>query len=84
MVLRIADSADGIPLFLEEMTKYVVEQRAWASVPADRFGARSAVALPTTLQASLNSRLDLLGVGEKNRAGRSRHRPRILAACWRK
>ena len=64
-ILRIVDSADGIPLFLEEMTKYVVEQRAWASVPADRFGARSAVALPTTLQASLNSRLDLLGSAKR-------------------
>jgi class 3 adenylate cyclase/tetratricopeptide (TPR) repeat protein len=64
-ILRIVDSADGIPLFLEEMTKYVVEQSAWASVPADRFGARSAVALPTTLQASLNSRLDLLGSAKR-------------------
>jgi class 3 adenylate cyclase/tetratricopeptide (TPR) repeat protein len=64
-IFRIADSADGIPLFLEEMTKYVVEQRAWGSVPADRFGARSAVALPTTLQASLNSRLDLLGPAKR-------------------
>ena len=64
-ILSIADSADGIPLFLEEMTKYVVEQRAWASVPADKFGARSAVALPTTLQASLNSRLDLLGSAKR-------------------
>ena len=64
-ILRIVDSADGIPLFLEEMTKYVVEQRASAFVPADRFGARSAVALPTTLQASLNSRLDLLGSAKR-------------------
>jgi class 3 adenylate cyclase/tetratricopeptide (TPR) repeat protein len=64
-ILRIVDSADGIPLFLEEMTKYVVEQRASASVPADRFGGRSAVALPATLQASLNSRLDLLGSAKR-------------------
>ena len=62
-VLRIADSADGIPLFLEEMTKCAIEEGVGAS--DGMFGARNSVTLPTTLQASLNSRLDHLGSSKR-------------------
>jgi class 3 adenylate cyclase/tetratricopeptide (TPR) repeat protein len=48
---RIAERADGVPLFIEEMTKAVVENRD-NQARADQ--------LPATLQASLNSRLDKL------------------------
>jgi class 3 adenylate cyclase/tetratricopeptide (TPR) repeat protein len=58
-VQRIAERGDGIPLFLEEMTKCVVEER---STPARFSEQRPAdgASLPTSLQASLCSRLDHL------------------------
>jgi tetratricopeptide (TPR) repeat protein len=62
MVLRIADSADGIPLFLEEMTKYVIEEGGRAS---ENLATRGGLALPITLQASLNGRLDRLGSAKR-------------------
>lgn len=62
MVLRIADSADGIPLFLEEMTKYVIEEGGGVS---EKVPERGGLTLPKTLQASLNSRLDHLGTAKR-------------------
>jgi class 3 adenylate cyclase/predicted ATPase len=58
----IAERADGIPLFVEEMTKAVMEAegeglaaRTVATVP------RPALAVPASLHASLMARLDRLG-----------------------
>jgi len=56
----IIERTDGIPLFVEEMTKAVLEaeseaRRAAASVPSP------ALAVPATLHASLMARLDRLG-----------------------
>jgi class 3 adenylate cyclase len=58
----IIDRTDGIPLFVEEITKAVLEveseqaaKRTLASVPPP------AVAVPATLHASLMARLDRLG-----------------------
>ena len=58
----IVERADGIPLFVEEMTKAVLEAegegaaaRAIASVPSP------ALAVPASLHASLMARLDRLG-----------------------
>jgi AAA ATPase domain/Adenylate and Guanylate cyclase catalytic domain len=58
----IIDRTDGIPLFVEEMTKAVLEaddegeaQHTAASVPS------AAPAVPASLQASLMARLDRLG-----------------------
>lgn len=58
----IVERTDGIPLFVEEMTKAVLDaeteseaQRAVAGAPT------SLVAVPASLQASLMSRLDRLG-----------------------
>jgi class 3 adenylate cyclase/predicted ATPase len=58
----IIERSDGIPLFVEEMTKAVLEaegegaaERAVASVPSP------AVAVPASLHASLMARLDRLG-----------------------
>jgi predicted ATPase len=58
----IIERTDGIPLFVEEMTKAVLEaedegeaRRTAAAVPS------SALAVPASLQASLMSRLDRLG-----------------------
>ena len=58
----IIERTDGIPLFVEEMTKAVMEaggakalERAIAAIPA------SSVAVPASLHASLMARLDRLG-----------------------
>ena len=58
----ILERADGIPLFVEEMTKAVLEaesegeaRRTAAAIPA------RALAVPASLQASLMARLDRLG-----------------------
>src|SRR5262249_42153160 len=58
----IIERTDGIPLFVEEMTKAVLEaentndaQRIAAAIPAP------APAVPASLQASLMARLDRLG-----------------------
>jgi class 3 adenylate cyclase len=58
----IVERTDGIPLFVEEMTKAVLEagsegevQRTVASIPSTTVG------VPASLQASLMARLDRLG-----------------------
>src|SRR5262249_27439157 len=58
----IIERTDGIPLFVEEMTKAVLEagttkafERAVAAIPT------SSVAVPASLHASLMARLDRLG-----------------------
>jgi len=65
LVAEIIERTDGVPLFLEEVTKVVLEAtggtddaRARGTVAAIP-GARTAV--PATLQASLMARLDRLG-----------------------
>jgi len=63
---EIIDHTDGIPLFVEEMTKAVLEaeseseaQRTVASIPS------RALAVPASLHASLMARLDRLGPGKE-------------------
>jgi len=51
VITRIVERADGIPLFVEEVTKSLVESGL----------DMSAVDIPVTLQASLLARLDRLG-----------------------
>jgi class 3 adenylate cyclase/predicted ATPase len=62
VMVEIVERTDGIPLFLEEMTKAVLEaesegaaRRTVAAVPS------SALAVPASLHASLMARLDRLG-----------------------
>jgi predicted ATPase len=61
VVDEIIERTDGVPLFLEEVTKVVLEAASGAASTAVTTipGARSAV--PATLQASLMARLDRLG-----------------------
>ncbi|WP_249144447.1 AAA family ATPase [Bradyrhizobium lablabi] len=59
---HIVDRTDGVPLFIEELTKTVIESGMLTDV-GDRFDARGPVpplAIPTSLQASLLARLDRL------------------------
>jgi class 3 adenylate cyclase/predicted ATPase len=62
-VAQIADRTDGLPLFIEDLTKDVLEladlERTVGAVAMER--ARSSSAIPTTLTGSLMSRLDRLG-----------------------
>jgi class 3 adenylate cyclase/tetratricopeptide (TPR) repeat protein len=60
IVDRIAERADGVPLFIEEMTKAVLENHSSVVEGDQRDHQARADQLPTTLQASLNSRLDRL------------------------
>ena len=58
----IIERADGIPLFVEEMTKAVLEAESQGAV--EHLAAAvpsSALAVPASLQASLMARLDRLG-----------------------
>ena len=74
----IIERTDGIPLFVEEMTKAVLEaegegaaERTAAAIPSP------ALAVPASLHASLMARLDRLGQGGS--ADRFGDRPRVLA-----
>jgi class 3 adenylate cyclase/DNA-binding SARP family transcriptional activator len=58
----IIERSDGIPLFVEEMTKAVLEAEGEAAaVRAIAMAPSPAVAVPATLHASLMARLDRLG-----------------------
>jgi class 3 adenylate cyclase/predicted ATPase len=65
VIAEIVERTDGVPLFVEEMTKAALEAGAErgretaASVPAASLG------VPATLQASLMARLDRLGTAAK-------------------
>ncbi|WGD53198.1 adenylate/guanylate cyclase domain-containing protein [Bradyrhizobium sp. CB1650] len=59
---HIIDRTDGVPLFIEELTKAVIESGMLTDA-GDRFDATGPVprlAIPTSLQASLLARLDRL------------------------
>jgi len=62
VMAQIADHTDGVPLFIEELTKNVLESGLLRE-EADRYvldGGLPAFAIPTTLHASLMARLDRL------------------------
>src|SRR6516225_8555370 len=67
IVDEIVERTDGVPLFVEELTKAVVEagaDRGYASISAAV--PPSSLAVPATLHASLLGRLDRLGPAAKN------------------
>lgn len=63
IVSRIVDRADGVPLFLEELTKMVLERRD--TVIKEGGAALTVDAIPATLHDSLMARLDRLGRGKQ-------------------
>ena len=70
---QIVDRTDGVPLFIEELTKAVVESGVLTKT-GNRYvltGPVAPLAIPTSLQASLLARLDRLA-----RGGADRSRPR--------
>jgi len=58
----IIDRADGVPLFVEELTKAVLESGLLCETPGELVadGPLPPLAIPTTLQGSLLARLDRL------------------------
>ena len=75
---RIVVQADGVPLFIEELTKAVQE--------ASELDAASTLAVPDTLQASLMARLDRLPAAKQvaqigSVIGREFSHPLIVAAA---
>ena len=76
----IIERTDGIPLFVEEMTKAVLEaesegdaRKTAAAVPSP------ALAVPASLHASLMARLDRLGSGQGGGADRGGDRAGVLS-----
>ena len=53
MVAQLVAKTDGVPLFIEELTKSVAESRS-------NIGFGAAIEVPATLQAALHTRLDRL------------------------
>src|SRR5215469_4402588 len=66
IVDEIVERTDGVPLFVEEMTKAVVEAGADLGHVSISAVPPSSLAVPPTLQASLLARLDRLGPAAKN------------------
>ena len=67
IVAEIVERTDGVPLFVEELTKAVLESAAEGDRVASVLGTTSLAALsvPATLHASLMARLDRLGSAAK-------------------
>ena len=63
LVAEILDRTDGVPLFIEELTKATVETQGSAGAP--RITSRAGPAMPATLEALLMARLDRLGPAAK-------------------
>jgi DNA-binding SARP family transcriptional activator len=63
VIAQIVGKTDGIPLFVEELTKTVLESRALgADAASDRAGVSlPPIVIPATLRDSLMARLDRLG-----------------------
>ena len=58
---QIADRTDGVPLFIEELTKAVLESEQTESSDARSAASAQVIEIPETLQASLMARVDRLG-----------------------
>jgi class 3 adenylate cyclase/tetratricopeptide (TPR) repeat protein len=67
MAEEIAERADGVPLFVEELTKAVLESGAQAPAALSAV-PHPALSVPATLHASLMARLDRLGPAAKDAA----------------
>ncbi len=64
IVEEITERTDGVPLFVEELTKAVLESGAYDAAAILR--APSGMSVPATLHASLMARLDRLGPAAKH------------------
>ena len=79
LVEQIVAKTDGVALFVEELTKAVLESGTLKQV-GDRYeysGSTASVTIPATLRDSLMARLDRSLSGQGGRADRRRNRPRV-------
>ena len=67
VVEQVVAKTDGVPLFVEELTKMIVESGLLRAVNShyELTGPLSALAIPTTLHDSLMARLDRLGTAKE-------------------
>ena len=66
IVAEIVERTDGVPLFVEELTKTVLESLGQErGSPGDGKESVAALSVPATLHASLTARLDRLGPASK-------------------
>lgn len=81
VVLRIVEKADGIPLFIEQLARMLVQPHAAKSKPQAR-----ELKIPATLRDLLTSRLDALGdvrdVAQFASALGRRFSSRLIGAIW--
>jgi class 3 adenylate cyclase len=61
----IVSRTDGVPLFVEELTKAVLEHARPSQPPGTPSRPAPAISIPTTLQDSLMARLDRLSEGKR-------------------
>ena len=83
---QIVAKTDGVPLFVEELTKTVLESGLLKDA-GDHYelaGPLPPLAIPATLHDSLLARLDRLAPGQGDRADRRRARPRVLPRAARR
>ena len=69
---QILAKTDGVPLFVEELTKAILESGELKDA-GDRYeyaGAARGITIPATLRDSLMARLDRVHAGERDRADR--------------
>jgi class 3 adenylate cyclase/predicted ATPase len=66
VVQHIVEKTDGVPLYVEEMTKAILESRILQEVNGqyELVGSFASLAIPTTLHDSLMARLDRLGAAK--------------------
>jgi tetratricopeptide (TPR) repeat protein len=67
VIEEIAERTDGVPLFVEELTKAVLESGAQTPAPLSSM-PHQALSVPATLHASLMARLDRLGPSARDAA----------------
>jgi class 3 adenylate cyclase len=79
----IIERTDGVPLFVEEITKAVLEakddeaaERTVAAVPSP------SIAVPPSLHASLMARLDRLGAAKRSPKSEQQSDASSLTLCW--
>jgi class 3 adenylate cyclase/tetratricopeptide (TPR) repeat protein len=67
MLQRVVSRTDGVPLFVEELTKMLLESGLLRTIDDPEPGRPhpSDLTIPTTLRDSLTARLDLLGSGKE-------------------
>ena len=81
---QIQTKTDGVPLFVEELTKTVLESDCLTETP-DRWLMRSPISLniPATLQELANGEARSAGLGQGAGANRRGSRTGVLASCDR-